>query len=92
MAGVGQEVDQEADGNSAMRIIKRVLFLSAALAYDSAVCAQRKECVFNILGCFIVHVAAFPALCLPHIDLLSFEWRLPVQVVSSRCIETAREF
>lgn len=59
LAGAGQEVDQEADGNSAMRIWKTVLFLSAALVYDSAVCAQVRNACSTFWAALLSMLAGF---------------------------------
>lgn len=86
VAGAGQEVDQEADGKSAMRIWKTVLFLSAALLCDSAVC----HAFWTFWAAYCPCWGAFSSV--QHIDPLSFNRRLSDQIVFSCCNETVRKF
>lgn len=48
--------------------------------------------MFNILGCFIVHVGGFSVVCVPDIDLLSFDRCLSVQIAFGCCIEMVGKF
>lgn len=86
VAGAGQEVDEEADGKSAMRIWKTVLFLSAALLCDSAVC----HAFWTFWAAYCPCWGAVGSV--QHIEPLSFKRCLSDQIVFSCCNETVGKF